>query len=67
MTVNDHICRDCGAVRRASAAELEFGRVFCAVCGGTCDPCDRAIRDLEKCREVRIPRQPTGRRKTGER
>jgi transcription initiation factor TFIIIB Brf1 subunit/transcription initiation factor TFIIB len=59
MTCNDYICRRCGAVRHATADELEFGRVLCGLCGGTCDPSEAALRHLWQARNAEeTPRPP---------
>ena len=46
----DYVCRRCGAVRRATIEEVEFGRVLCA-CGGTCDPSDETLSHLDARRD----------------
>jgi len=58
MTVNDYICRRCGAVRHATADELEFGRVLCGMCGGTCDPSPAALRHLWRARNEDVTNRP---------
>ena len=42
--MNDHQCRRCQRAREATNKEIEFGRVVCWWCGGTCDPTDRELR-----------------------
>lgn len=43
VKIQEYRCRDCAEVTIASFAEIEFGRVVCAKCGGTCDPTDAAL------------------------
>ena len=33
-----YICRRCETIRDATWKEIEFGRIVCYQCGGTCDP-----------------------------
>jgi hypothetical protein len=43
-------CRRCSHERTASPLEVEFGRVVCPQCGGTCDPTPREQQRLNAMR-----------------
>jgi hypothetical protein len=44
-------CRRCSHERAASSLEVEFGRVVCPQCGGTCDPTPREQQRINAVRQ----------------
>lgn len=67
-----YICRRCGKGKDPSWQEVEFGRVFCNTCRGTCDPSDKELTQLKTlalspvAHNQRVPRTPLTREQAKE-